>query len=255
MPAKLPPSTHKKCTRCGEIKPLTVEYFSPRPSRPLGFLSRCRECVAQIDAERKRKLRKFGPGERRQHVSPGKQRCTKCDCVKPSTLEFFGPNPRCSNGLASWCRECARKLATDNRAKLRTSSAGKQKIQEERKRYAESDLGKKTKQSRSRVHNAKRRQRRTDLPFDWKHSDWLDSLAAFGNACAYCGATGSLHQDHFVPLSHPECPGTVVGNMVPACEPCNLSKGAKHPSAWAKGKAAFTRVADTLRLLRRDIQA
>mgnify|MGYP001559273375 CR=1 FL=1 len=255
MPKRLPETPFKKCTKCGVVKPLSAEHFSPRPSRPLGFLSRCRECVAQVDAERKRKLRKFGPGERRQHEEPGMQRCSKCGTVHPATLEYFGPKPRCSNGLASWCRECTRTKARDGRAKLRKSDHGKQKIKKERKRYIESERGKKTKQASSRVHNAKRRQRKTGLPFEWRNADWLDCLRAFGGGCAYCGAPNDLHQDHFVPLAHPDCPGTVVGNMVPACGPCNLSKGAKHPSAWITDEATFARVDRTLRVLRGELQA
>ena len=255
MPQRRPSSTTKPCTKCGVVKPLTAEYFSPRPSRPLGFLSRCRECVAQDDAERKRRTRKFGPGERRQHAKPGMQQCTKCGTVYPATLAHFGPKPRCSNGLASWCRECARKKARDGRAKIRASASGKQKIKQERKRYAQSELGKKTKRASSRVHNAKRRQRKTGLPFAWTNSDWLGCLSAFGCACAYCGSTTDLHQDHFIPISHPDCPGTVVGNMVPACGPCNLSKGAKHPHTWVADEATLTRVDRILRGLRRPLQA
>ena len=254
MPKRLPETSSKKCTKCGVVKPLSAEYFSPRPGRPLGFRSRCRECVAQDDAERKRRTRKFGPGERRQHAEPGMQQCTKCGVVHPATLEYFGPKPKCSNGLTSWCRECARAKARDGRAKLRQSDEGKQKIKKERKRYIESERGRKTKQASSRVHNAKRRQRRTDLPFEWSNADWLDCLGAFGGVCAYCGSPDDLHQDHFIPLSHPECPGTIVGNMVPACGPCNLSKGAKHPSTWVTDKATFTRVNRTLRLLHRNVQ-
>ncbi len=255
MPKRLPQTSVKQCTKCGVVKPLSAEYFSPRPSRPLGFFSRCRECVAQTDAERKRRSRKFGPGERRQHAEPGMQRCTKCGATYPATLEYFGPKPRCSNGLASWCRECARAKARDGRAKIRQSVDGKQKIKKERKRYLESERGKKTKQASSRVHNAKRRQRKTGLPFEWSNADWLDCLRAFGGACAYCGSPNDLHQDHFIPLSHPDCPGTVVGNMVPACEPCNLSKGAKHPRSWVKDEATFARVDRTLRMLRGELQA
>lgn len=33
-------------------------------------------------------------------------RCTKCDCDKPATAEFFPKNNRKKNGLDSWCRKC-----------------------------------------------------------------------------------------------------------------------------------------------------
>jgi hypothetical protein len=33
-------------------------------------------------------------------------RCTRCDCEKPATEEFFPKNSRKKNGLDSWCRNC-----------------------------------------------------------------------------------------------------------------------------------------------------
>lgn len=55
-------------------------------------------------------------------------------------------------------------------------------------------------------------------------------LFSIGNVCAYCGATGSLHWEHIVPSSigGPDN----IDNMVRACPPCNLTKGARDPYQW-----------------------
>ncbi|RCH68735.1 HNH endonuclease [Streptomyces sp. SDr-06] len=52
----------------------------------------------------------------------------------------------------------------------------------------------------------------------------------WGYACAYCGAHAT-HLDHVRPLSR----GGVDAerNIVPACQRCNLSKGAKTLAEWA----------------------
>lgn len=53
--------------------------------------------------------------------------------------------------------------------------------------------------------------------------DWDDALAAFSNACAYCGATKCLLDlDHFVSMNHGGV--NLPGNIVPACRPCNAQK-------------------------------
>lgn len=55
-------------------------------------------------------------------------------------------------------------------------------------------------------------------------------LARWGHRCAYCPGIAT-HLDHVVPLSKG---GTdTENNIVPACAPCNLSKGAKTLAEWA----------------------
>lgn len=55
-------------------------------------------------------------------------------------------------------------------------------------------------------------------------------LFFLGDVCAYCGATGSLHWEHIIPLSigGPDS----IDNMVRACPPCNMAKGALDPYQW-----------------------
>lgn len=60
-------------------------------------------------------------------------------------------------------------------------------------------------------------------------------LARDGYACVYCGSPNDLHCDHVIPRSrggvdHPD-------NLVAACSPCNLSKGASTPDEW-RGRVA-----------------
>jgi hypothetical protein len=61
-------------------------------------------------------------------------------------------------------------------------------------------------------------------------------LFVLGDVCAYCGATGPLHWEHIIPVSlgGPDC----IDNMVRACAPCNLTKGARDPYQWYLGSKA-----------------
>ena len=45
--------------------------------------------------------------------------------------------------------------------------------------------------------------------------EWYDCLDRFDNACAYCGATGTLERDHVIPLS--KGGSNTIDNIVPAC--------------------------------------
>lgn len=61
-------------------------------------------------------------------------------------------------------------------------------------------------------------------------TDMQRLLTGFAYCCAYCLQCGSLTMDHFIPLTRGG--GTVMGNIVPACSPCNSSKQNKMPSDW-----------------------
>ena len=58
-------------------------------------------------------------------------------------------------------------------------------------------------------------------------------LFMLGDVCAYCGTTGPLQWEHIIPVSlgGPDN----IDNMVRACAPCNLSKGARDPYQWFLG--------------------
>ena len=68
--------------------------------------------------------------------------------------------------------------------------------------------------------------------------DWDAALKFFDYRCAYCGADAPLQEDHFIPLSFslvfPRARLHSAGNIVPACAPCNLCKGRKHPKWWCQ---------------------
>jgi len=55
--------------------------------------------------------------------------------------------------------------------------------------------------------------------------DWRKACAHFGDACAYCGATGKLVIDHAVPLNRTALGEHRLGNLVPSCNACNSKKG------------------------------
>ena len=57
------------------------------------------------------------------------------------------------------------------------------------------------------------------------NSDVEERFALFGHRCAYCGDEGSLHVDHFQPVSRGGSDSKE--NLVPACRTCNVSKHAR----------------------------
>jgi len=90
----------------------------------------------------------------------------------------------------------------------------------------------------------RRRARKTGLPATLTTEEWLLTLELFGKACAYCGSTDDIQQDHFVPVT---LGGPYeFGNIVPACPKCNISKHNHPPEEWCN-PAVYDSVTTTLR--------
>lgn len=55
-------------------------------------------------------------------------------------------------------------------------------------------------------------------------AQWQAVMADFGHRCAYCGTDGPLVMDHVVPINRTSLGEHRLGNLVPACAPCNSAK-------------------------------
>lgn len=74
--------------------------------------------------------------------------------------------------------------------------------------------------------------RRRAKSYGVKSEDYsrLDIFARWSHRCVYCDARAA-HLDHVHPLSRGG--EDIESNVIPACETCNLSKGAKTLAEWA----------------------
>ena len=235
------------CSRCGLSKPATTDFFTPRPDATRGFSYPCRECLRKRERERYWANKFIGP---LPNPNPsGRISCTKCGTEYPETLEFFGPDNAKRNGLGSWCRQCLRDLARARQAARRSDPEERKVVQAEKQRYARSPRGRAKKREHSRTYNHRRRQWGKSIPWLWNDDYWKSIKFFWGFQCAYCGRGDTdLHQDHVVPISSPDCPGTVPWNIVPACPTCNLSKGGKNLEEWAD-RGVVDDVSDNLAIL------
>ena len=66
------------------------------------------------------------------------------------------------------------------------------------------------------IRKRRREFRKRSLPATLTQVDWQAALEYFEWSCVYCGATGDLHQDHFIPLS--KGGGYTIDNIVPSCK-------------------------------------
>lgn len=88
----------------------------------------------------------------------------------------------------------------------------------------------------TRARYAKRRRRRVALADnDLSTTEWADLVAAWGGACAYCGAPSTaLQRDCVLPISRGG--RYTLDNVVPACASCNASKHNDEVTGWLRRK-------------------
>jgi 5-methylcytosine-specific restriction endonuclease McrA len=185
------------------------------------------------------------------------KKCSNSVCSETDP-KAFDKNKSQVDGLANRCKRCAKESKISYRKKLLDKKLAERTryLEENRDFLAQESLRKKVEtnervkkwhdqnREKVRIYKAKwqasnpklrsvseqrRRTRKLSLPIQWTIEDWDRCLAYFCHKCAYCGLQGKLHQDHFIPLVNPDCPGTVPWNIVPACVSCNCKK---HKSVW-----------------------
>lgn len=85
----------------------------------------------------------------------------------------------------------------------------------------------------------KRYHRVRELPFTLTEAEWGSIRNKFGERCAYCGQTGPLHKEHFIPVARGG--GFVYENILPACPTCNLSKRDREFHEWYRQQHFYCR--------------
>lgn len=108
-------STHKACTKCLTIKPLT-EFHRDRDNRD-GRRGACKRCSIAIATAYKRKRR--AQMVDRVVTPPDRKTCRRCKLERPGA-EFY-PDALERDGVKTWCKSCSKDAARDSaeRRKLR----------------------------------------------------------------------------------------------------------------------------------------
>lgn len=171
------------------------------------------------------------------------KRCAECGELKP--FEEFSKQSSAKSGIRSRCKQCdnahSRTYRDNNRDTLiekdrRYRRENEEKRRESRRRYnAEHyDL--------VMTYYHRRKARKRGLPDTYTVDDWQRALNYWRGCCAYCGNPPGflpgmeISREHFIPLSHSECPGTVPANIIPVCKACNSSKLNRDAAEWLTWK-------------------
>lgn len=235
----------KRCTKCGETKPIT-DFVRSKRCRD-GYASECRPCHRVRVTAYDREVRGFKPFPVRQR--DGLRQCTQCEEWKPDTAEYFNRNRRQKSGFTHQCRTCLANIRQANReARLtqqriyRAESERRDRARQVTQSWRDENRSRdRANSNRWRINNPEAAQARTlryyarkrHLPSDFSVKDWRYALEYWNRTCVYCGTVPNvIAGDHFIPLTASDCPGTVRTNIVPACLSCNSSKNAVPAEAF-----------------------
>lgn len=208
----------KRCTKCGEEKPATNEYFARAPRRKDGLECWCKSCKNAYHASRKdavnaKRRENYDPVK--AHIEWEKSYAKHSDKRKAYVLDWRRRNPdKTREYHQNWAEKNPDKVLAKGRRWVLNNP------------------------EKAMLRTQRRLARKRDLPDTMTDQDWIDTLAHFDNCCAVCGKFPEdriLEADHWIPLNSPECPGTVPSNMIPLCGGkggCNPRKSDTMPLEW-----------------------
>lgn len=263
-PQVLGVSTLKRCSRCNQEKPRS-EFYKSRASKD-GLGSYCSMCARTKKKEWAQDNAAHVREYKREHLKNNQEQAGKArdrhrrwkdanqEAVKRKDRAYYSQNRDEINQK--------RRIKYANAPIEVRRAASKQAYQRQDKdRRREQNRIWRTKNT-DRVSSYmlasthRRLARKRNLPDTFTASDWRFVLDAFDGCCAVCGRQPGLWHtlaaDHWIPLSSPDCPGTVAWNIVPLCHGvggCNNSKGDKAAADWLidalgkrKGRAILRKI-------------
>lgn len=224
----------KKCTGCGEIKPI-LEFY--------GNYSQCKKCESKKKKERvlrykQRTVKEVEEAQKRLRPD-GTKVCLRCK--NKFHLSGFYINRSVPDGLNVTCKEC-------NKADVREYNNNNKEVVKEKKRayyrlhkeqsdkrvrewvtknpearrkiteaYARSEKGRE-----SRIISANVRRARKASRGKFTLAEWDALCKEYDNRCLACGEKEKLTVDHVVPLALGGM--NTIGNIQPLCLVCNRKK-------------------------------
>lgn len=201
------PCTHRKCTKCGEKKQVSAEFFHRDKRAYDGFESQCKECANKKSRENHAK-----------YYAANQEQLVK------KSREWYHSN----------------KQKAAERAK-RYHHENKDAIAEKRKEYRENNKNKLAEYMKSwwqanpekrKEHKSRRRWLKKNATGSHTADDIKAQHKRQKGRCYYCSCKvgKSYHVDHVIPLTRGGSNGPE--NIVIACQFCNISKKDKMPHEW-----------------------
>jgi hypothetical protein len=243
-PKEIVPEGLKRCSKCRELYPATDEYFKKASKRKSGLDSRCKSCAAECTrnwyADTIEERREYN--RKRYWADPETQRILSRQWYRQNKKRHRAQSIQWREANRERARELERQRYLANRQAYIEKSRQWRKENYERYREYNQRWNESNPEKAAAIRKSvdiRRRARLRELPDDFSIKDWQVALEYWGHKCAVCGRSDdddlTLAADHWIPLSHPDCPGTVPTNIIVLCNGkngCNNIKHNRMPDIW-----------------------
>lgn len=223
------------CTQCGEIKVWNARNFLKEKRK--GIHQPCRSCKQTQQRQHKREKYHADPEWRKERYQYQQTwRDNNRDHVRQYAREYSRNN---------YWRNGNRHCAATRKWQIHHTEQRREYRREYNRQHPE----------KTKAMQIRRQARKLKLPDTFTAQEWTQCFEWWDGRCAYCGNQQGLFiytkltADHFIPLTSPNCPGTIARNIIPACYSCNSSKSSSDPAEWAirkfgkrKAKAILERI-------------
>lgn len=256
----------KCCSKCLQVK-LAAEFGKNSHNKVDGLQSWCRDCRRQYRIDNAVSIREKKREHSANHADYIREYKRKYRQNNFEKVDSYQKEYRQSHADAK--REYNKQYYSEHADKIR-----RQKREYRRKNAAEiCEYGRhwrKVNPRKQAVGAQRKRARKRELPNNFTSTNWESCLKYFEHKCAVCGRPAGLWHfiamDHWIPLSSPNCPGTVATNIAPLChhkqggsDGCNNSKSSRDPIAWlteqygnAKANRIMNKIAEYFNSLHDD---
>ena len=226
----------KRCTKCGENKPNTNEYFAYSNKSKGTLQARCKLCDKKYRENNKDKIKEYHKNYYENNKDKIKEswknyRENNKDKRKESWKNYYENNKDKIKKYREKNKDKRKGYMKEYNKKYRENN--KDKLKEYIKEYCENNKDKR------KGYTHKRRALKLGNGGSYTQLQWLDTLEYFDYKCAYTGECikHGCHVEHIVPVSKG---GTsYIWNLVPSTERANLSKRNRDMEEWYREQEYF----------------
>lgn len=252
-PDHTPDPDLKRCSKCQVFKPLSE--FGKEPKAKNGLQSQCKACKSKQSAEyrashveqcKARSKRYYAEHRTEMLEYQAKYAVSHPEIKKRARRKYTVTHPDKVNAHTRKYKARHREHIAEYNATYRKNNHAR--VRKQARDYYRSHREEcaayfKKNPHVGRLAAQRRRARLKGLPNNFSRDDEIKMYEYFDHCCAVCGKPVGLWHilalDHWIPISNPNCPGTIPTNIVPLCHDvkdgegsCNKSKLNRDPREW-----------------------
>ncbi len=245
----------KRCTKCGEEKPATTEFFKKNNSTRIGLCAACKVCESKWHKQYHQRNRERDLAKQKAYREQYPERVKesrKAHYSHPENRERKRAQDRLR--LQHLGKEYQRDRTRSYRSRpgVREMRNAQEKVyrrmpeyRARRRSYYHRPGVRERSMEYWRVYGITRRARKRSIPGTHTHEQIQDLLSSQHHRCYYCGNKFAkvkgkyvYHVEHTFPVSRVaggNIPANDISYLVLACPHCNMSKKDKFPWEFPEG--------------------